>query len=156
MDQQKWIGLCKLTGLAYALTFACGAAIFLFFGPFLLEQLNNLSVALGRPGVNADAGLFWRILTVAMMTNITALSFMIWQNPTARAPLFVPLVVCKFTSAALGLAFFFARALPVQDAGSLVILVIFLTDFPLGAWALYLYWKRPRGDVSAARNCCDP
>lgn len=149
MEKEKWINLSKKTMGVYAMLFAGGALLFLFFGAMLLENINSGAGFLGLRQLNSESGLFWRILTVSMMTNITVLSFLLWKDPFANRILFLPLIFCKFTSSLLGILLFAARAilpasLTPEGTGSFAVLVIFITDFPLGAWALYLYRKRPQ------------
>ena len=142
--KENWIRLARGTGLVYVFLFVGGACLFLFSGGYLLQNINELSakVFTDLPAESVP-GRFWLVLTLSMMTNISLLSWFIWKNPVRYYSYFAPLCMSKFTSAAFGLIFFlwyfiFPDALQLQGAGSLATLVIFMTDFPLGLWALHL------------------
>ena len=140
-----WENLARRTGFIYMLLFGLGALLFTSAGRYLLELINLQADWLGFARVEPTGGIFWLVLTVSMMVNITVLSYYIWRNPLENVRLLVPLIFCKYTSAFLGLVFFLGPYISSASTGGFALLVIFLTDLPLGVWAQYLYARRPSG-----------
>jgi len=133
--------LMKYAGLAYAVMFIGAVIVFICLPDLMFGTINDASKALfpSLP-LASDSGKFWVSLSVSMMAAITALSIFIYKDVKSYYRMAVPLVTAKFTSSIFGLGFFLAGFARAESGwNTLANLLIFFTDFPLGALMLVLY-----------------
>ena len=135
---------CRLFAVVYAL----GA-----LGFALAPRLTFRLVTLGRApaGWTAQA-MFWNVLAVAMMTAIATACLVVAGRPRERRHALLPVVVAKLTSsllAALHLARFHA-------AGSLALVAVIATDFPLFVLTVLVYRSAAPGVHSAPAREAPP
>ncbi|MCX8124579.1 MAG: hypothetical protein N3F66_10510 [Spirochaetes bacterium] len=140
MKKFKIIALIKLTGLIYTIAFIITTFVFIFFTPQLIGYINALSQKLfpSLP-LALQQGQFYIILSLSMMAGVTVCSFLLYRNVEDNINMIIPLVIMKFTSSLCGLLAFLSGFVYANGANNLANCVIFITDFPLGLWVMYLY-----------------
>jgi len=136
----------RYTGLVYFVIFIVTAVVFLFFSNSLLGIFNQIAIEFNMAVTDSQGGKFWLVLATSMMTNISFLSWGLYRNPVKNSNYLLPLIISKLTSSILGLIIFvIGIAAPslfsFDGVGSLAILIIFITDFPLGVWVIILHLK---------------
>ncbi len=128
------VKVARLTGLFYMVAFLVVGLLFLIGGEYLIKIINQIAPLLSlNPIPDGEYSLWW-ILSIAMMGNITLISYFIYKDPIKNKNLFPPLILCKLLSALVGLGLFFSS----YAFGHIL---VFITDFPLGIWAWVLYRK---------------
>jgi hypothetical protein len=149
MELTKFQKIMKITGLLYALTFIFTATVFFLFLPDLLfKMVNMLSdiISGGKlPHYPMGENKFWLSMTISMMSGVTITSLLIWKDVKANFNMAIPLFTMKFFSAIFGLSFFLLGN-SSNNWNALANLVIFITDFPLGIFMLFLYKKVKAGE----------
>ncbi len=133
--------IMKYAGLVYAIIFIGAVLVFILLPGPMLAVINAVSLTF-FPSLTlaSDSGKFWLSLAVSMMATITVLSFLIFKDVRRNYAMAVPLVTAKFTSSLFGLGFFMAGFACAETGWkTLANLVIFCSDFPLGALMLVLY-----------------
>lgn len=149
MGLTKYERIMKTAGLVYSVMFLL-TAVFFFVGypEFLFVSINTIS-QMFFPSLPqaADTGKFWLSMTVSMMAGVTAASWMIFRDVKKHHTMAIPLCAMKFTSALAGISFFTVGCV-FTDRGwnTLANAAIFITDFPLGLFILFLYIKVRDGE----------
>lgn len=147
MKKEKVIYMLEITGLVYSIAFIVTTLTFVLFNQYLFAFFNELSQMLFPflPPAN-EKSQFYRILTISMMSGISTCSFLIYKNPEQYLPMIIPLSMMKFTSSLCGLIVFMWGLIYAGGANNLSNLVIFIIDFPLGVWVVYLYYLYQKCD----------
>ncbi len=145
MELTKTEKQMKIAGLLYAVTFIFTACVaFILLPDMLMGYINLLSSKLlpSLPAYPLGENKFWLAMTVSMMMGVSITSLLIFKDVRKFHMMAIPLVAMKFSSAAFGLGFFIlGMMMPETKWNTLANLVIFVTDFPLGALMLYFYMK---------------
>ena len=145
MELTKYETIIKWSALLYGICFLfTGFIIFLIFPDFLLEGVNRVSETLfpSLPQYPIGENRFWLSMTVSMMGGVAITSLMIYKDVRKNLNMAIPLCFMKFTSAFCGAGFFlFGFLLPEKNWNSLANGIIFITDFPLGLFMVFLYRK---------------
>lgn len=120
---------------ALATAFALVGAVFLVWPDPTIEFMNRIGTVLAMPEAPAMTHRFWLSLGTAYMATVTALAWMIANNPLGRRSMMLALAVGKATSSLTCLWFFlgyeryFVYLANFVVDGSLVAIV-------LGAWVV--------------------
>ncbi|MEW6525367.1 MAG: hypothetical protein AB1444_01710 [Spirochaetota bacterium] len=140
MNKEKLLNLIKITGLVYAIAFVITTFVFIFFTPQLMAIINELSQKLfpSLPLAHQQSQ-FYTILSVSMMAGVTVCSLLLYKNAERYSTMVIPLATMKFTSSVCGLLAFISGFVYTNNANNLANCIIFITDFPLGVWVVYLY-----------------
>lgn len=129
----------RYMGLLYVVLFCGATAVFVLFPTQLFAIINAISnTFFPQLPLATDGGTFWRSLTISMMATIIALSFFIYINVQHYYVMAIPLIIAKFTSSLCGIAYFLGGFI-FGNTNTLANLIIFLTDFPLGIVAYFLW-----------------
>ncbi len=140
MRKEKIIKIMKITGLLYGIAFILTTIVFIFFDSLLISTINAMSQHLYTSlPLAQEQSQFFKVLAVSMMAGVTACAFMIYKNTASYIEMSIPLVIMKFTSSFCGLVAFIYGCIYHYGWNTLANLIIFITDFPLGVWMLYLY-----------------
>ncbi len=135
----------KTAALLYAVAFIFTAVIvFICLPDVLFESVNFISGKIfpSLPPYPLGENKFWLSMTVSMMAGVTITALLIYKDIRKYYTMAIPLVVMKFTSSFCGLVFFITGlCVPETQWHTLSNLVIFITDFPLGALMLYLFYR---------------
>ncbi len=132
----------------FAVVYALGA---LGFG--LTPRLTFRLVTLDRAPVGwTPQAMFWNVLAVAMMTAIATACLVVAGRPRERRHALLPVVVAKLTSSGLA-ALHLVR---FRSAGSMALIAIIATDFPLFVLTLLVYRAAAPGVHSAPAKEAPP
>ncbi len=135
----------KIAALLYAMAFIFTAiVVFIFLPDLLFKCVNFLSEKFfpSLPTYPIGENKFWLSMTISMMAGVTITALLIYKDVKKYYTMAIPLVVMKFTSSLCGLGFFITGLfIPETKFHTLANLVIFTTDFPLGALMLFLFYR---------------
>ncbi len=147
MKKERLLRILQLTALMYTIAFIVTTIVFICFNVQLFSTINELSKLLFQSLPLAhQQGQFYKILTISMMSGVSVCSLLIYKNPEQYISMIIPLTIMKFTSSLCGLIAFVSGFIYNDGGNNLANLVIFITDFPLGLWVLYLYFRLKRYD----------
>jgi hypothetical protein len=128
---------CRIFAVVYALG-AIGFAV--------TPRLTFRLITLGRaPGGWTPQAVFWNVLACAMMTAISTSCAVVAGRPRERRHALLPVIVAKLTSSGLALA----HLLRPGGPGSMALIVVVATDFPLFVLTLLVYRAAAPGVHSA-------
>jgi hypothetical protein len=114
------------------------AALYAFgaLGFALTPRLTFRLVTLDRVPVGwTPQATFWNVLAVAMMTAISTACLVVAGRPRERRHALLPVVVAKLTSSVLAAV----HLLRFHGPGSLALIAVIATDFPLFVVTLLVY-----------------
>ncbi|MBI5497870.1 MAG: hypothetical protein HY904_22875 [Deltaproteobacteria bacterium] len=117
--------------------YVAGGLLFLLGQPWLFDVFHLATRPLGLMDTPAPTERFWLALAVSMMVMLCVCCELVRRDPVGHLDFCIPVIMSKFTSTVLGLAFF------VLAARHSAYLVIGLTDLPLGVITLVL-WRAAR------------
>lgn len=138
--KEKIISIIRITALVYAISFVVTSIVFIFFTPELLAIINSGSnYTFPTLPYAQEQTQFYKILALSMMSGVTVCSIMLYKNVSKYILMIIPLATMKFVSSLSGLAVFIWGMIASNGLNTLANLIIFFTDFPLGAWIFYLY-----------------
>lgn len=138
--KEKIISMIRITGFVYAISFLVTSIIFMFYTPELVAIINSISHhTFSTLPYAQEQTQFYKILALSMMSGLTVCSFFLYKNVSRYIQMIIPLATMKFVSSLLGLAVFIWGMIYSNGLNTLANLIIFFTDFPLGAWIFFLY-----------------
>lgn len=122
--------------MLYFFIFLAGGYLFYRRGDEIVGDLITFGTWLGFAEFDAGKDKFWVILSVANMAAIAACCFIASLKVRETKHYAIPMLISKLTSSYLGIRHFVtAKPHPFH------ILIIMLVDFPLFAFAVFLYIK---------------
>jgi len=128
---------CRIFAVVYALG-ALGFAV--------TPRLTFRLITLDRAPAGWDAqAIFWNVLACAMMTAIATACAVVAGRPRERRHALLPVVVAKITSSVLAAA----HLVRLGGPGSMALIVVIATDFPLFIVTLLVYRAAAPGVHSA-------
>ncbi|MGQ9843652.1 MAG: hypothetical protein ACUVRK_08805 [Spirochaetota bacterium] len=138
--KEKIISMIRITGFTYAISFLVTSILFIFYTPELVAVINSIShYVFPTLPYAQEQSQFYKILALSMMSGVTACSFLLYKNVSRYSQMMIPLATMKFVSSLSALAVFIWGMIASDGLNTLANLIIFFTDFPLGAWIFYLY-----------------
>ncbi len=130
MDARRLLG--RWMGIS-AFLYATSGAFFAVAPDRVFDLIHLFTRMVGLPDSPYPAERFWLTLAISMMLMLTMCCTMVARDPVAYLDVTMVVVASKFMSTTMGLTYYLAHA------SHPALLMIGLTDLPLGVVTLVLY-----------------